>query len=682
MFGDIRLHPLPLPPRLIQDWCDPENPTSEAKHFRENIIAINTSFGFGSLSAGVQMPPGVGPPVVMMNGQQSQQIGNLLPPIIDEQGTRRDPLFAQAYILDDSSTAADVRLRTAPAGGRLQRGVMCALERLMREHNPFAQRLATLGQQLARASSEEETGLPPPQHFRLSILDNRPAPGQVFALFDSRNNIPPDPNLTGIWITTEGRRLQRIDILNRNADWILFPLMFPYATQTYGKGILRRQPIGTESVPDDDEDLLEMINTGQEFPASSGDPMPAAPTGIYCVVNARLIHLRAFSDIAETSPDAPQDLNFSETSSIPVVEPSGWNDVLATSDVPIPVEAIGEVADSDEENEAEDGVEHEVRARDCPRRPHICNGLWHFTSEERPFVQYRVPLPPNYAPLQQGSIRQQTTLNWEEVAYLSRSDHEWLDDRLLYAYMARVAHGSTARVAVYDPRYTHDAREFRSAGEGELDFASHTYGELHRPEVIAIPIHLPGHWTLGIFDAGTNIVNYYDSLHYPLAEPTREDMLMAVMNFYPQGVLEDVAAPRINVVDPRAYNAQRGDSWNCGFHVALLWEHWLMTADHKTLIEPFSIAHERLRIQSNLISIFIGDEQPILPLPNRIFRVEPLEQYHRSLPHADLLDRLRQAMHNPVAVHEDAAPAQVTPLFLSYRVLFRCLSACSIHAWT
>jgi hypothetical protein len=285
MFGDVRLHPLPLPPRLIQDWCDPENSTSEAKHFRENIISLNTAVAFGSLSAGVQLPPGYGPPVVMMNGQQSQQIGNLLPPIINGEGTRRDPLFAQAYIIDDSSTAADVRMRTAPAGGRLQRGVMRALEKLMRQHNPFAHRLAALGQQLARASSGEETGLPPPQHFRLSILDNRPAPGQVFALFDSRNNIPPNPNLTGIWITTEGRHLQKIDILNRNADWILFPLMFPCATQTYGRGILRRQSAGAGSVPDDDADLLEMINTGQEFafPESSADPVPAAPTGIYCV---------------------------------------------------------------------------------------------------------------------------------------------------------------------------------------------------------------------------------------------------------------------------------------------------------------------------------------------------------------------------------------------------------------
>ena len=86
------------------------------------------------------------------------------------------------------------------------------------QYNPFAQRLETLGQQLEQAERGEEAGLPPPQHFRLSILDNRPAPNQIFALFDSRDNFPPDPNLAGIWITTEGNRLQKIALWNRNAD--------------------------------------------------------------------------------------------------------------------------------------------------------------------------------------------------------------------------------------------------------------------------------------------------------------------------------------------------------------------------------------------------------------------------------------------------------------------------------
>jgi hypothetical protein len=226
----------------------------------------------------------------MLNGQQTQQIGNVLP-IFDAHGERRDPLFGQVYVIDDPVVAADIRLRTAPAGDRLRRDVMQALDTIILQHNPFARRLMTLGQLLERAARGEEAGLPPPQHFRLSILDNRPAPGQVFALFDTRDNTPPDPNLSGIWITTEGNRLQKIATGNRNADWIIFPLMFPAATQTYGRGILRKNLLGPASIPSDDQEMLEMVDRGEEI-AASAEPFPpeidalprAPPNGIYLFI--------------------------------------------------------------------------------------------------------------------------------------------------------------------------------------------------------------------------------------------------------------------------------------------------------------------------------------------------------------------------------------------------------------
>lgn len=197
MYGDVHCEPLPDSPRLIVDLCDRVNIASEAKEFRDNIIGYNTALSFGSLSAGSQMPPGRGPPVVMLNGQQSQQIGNVRPGV-DEHGHQKDPLFGQVYVFDDLDAATDARIRTL-RNRALRRGTVRSLEAMMRELNPYARRLATLGQQLDRANRGEETGLPPPQHFRLSILDNRPAPGQVFALFDERENNPPDPSRAGIW---------------------------------------------------------------------------------------------------------------------------------------------------------------------------------------------------------------------------------------------------------------------------------------------------------------------------------------------------------------------------------------------------------------------------------------------------------------------------------------------------
>jgi hypothetical protein len=197
MFGDIRLPPLPLPPRFIQEMCDLANTSAAARHFREWVNSYNTALAFGALSAGIRLPPGRGPPVVLMNGQQTQQIGNLLPGD-NEDGERRDPLFGQVYIIDNPEQAAEQRIKMTPTGEKLRSDVMRGLENLIREHNPFAQRLATLGHQLEQALNGESVDIPPPQHFRLSILDTRPAPGQVYAIFDARDHTPPDPNLTGI----------------------------------------------------------------------------------------------------------------------------------------------------------------------------------------------------------------------------------------------------------------------------------------------------------------------------------------------------------------------------------------------------------------------------------------------------------------------------------------------------
>jgi hypothetical protein len=178
--------------------------------------------------------------------------------------------------------------------------------------------------------------LPPPQNFRLSILDNRPAPGQVFALFDARDNAPPDPSLTGIWITTEGNRLHKIAIWNRNSDWILFPIMFPAATQTYGKGILRSNIIATDSLPDNDAELLQMIDQEAEFavPTPQHTAGPPAPAQL--------------QPAADSVPLA--------SLIVPTVEPSTWNDAIETTDIEIPEAVTSEdVIDiSDDEEVADD----------------------------------------------------------------------------------------------------------------------------------------------------------------------------------------------------------------------------------------------------------------------------------------------------------------------------------------
>jgi hypothetical protein len=348
---------------------------------------------------------------------------------------------------------------------------------------------------------------------------------------------------------------------------------------------------------------------------------------------------------------------------IPAVEPSGWDDSLETPDLPVPVEAIGEViaVSDDEEEDSVLCLPVSSAAAGCPRWPHTCGDHWHFSANSQPFEDFRVPLPHNYSPLQEDSIRHLTGLEYEAIAVLASNDLSLLDDRTLWAYMARVAHGSSARCAVYNPMYTWEQRWVLAMSQGMgLDFNAYVYGDLSRPEVIAIPIYHPGmtYWAIGIYETLSNTVHYFDPMLGPLEEQTRVDLLAAVSNFYPHGSWSDSSAPSFAVVPHVSYNTQIGDA-DGGFHICLLWEKWLSAPHHPTLILPLCMGHERQRISNNLVNIFIGDDEPFLPLPLRSHRVEPLTMYRDSLPHTALLDRIRLAMENPF-------PPQVVLISLIY----------------
>jgi hypothetical protein len=234
----------------------------------------------------------------------------------------------------------------------------------------------------------------------------------------------------------------------------------------------------------------------------------------------------------------------------------------------------------------------------------------------------------------------------DAIALLMQTDRTWADDRAMWALMARTAYESNRagqRVVVFDPMYTQTVRDWRSQGADlELDLDTYTFGEMNRPDTIGIPVYHPNHWVLGIYDARSNVINYFDTLHGPLDNQTRDDMLAGVRRFYPNGVHDDGVLPRVRTVPFRAYNAQT-DGINCGFHVPMLWERWLTTPEHTTFIESLSMQHERLRMINNLVDIFLGEDRPLLPLIQHA-RVAPLERYRASLSHYDLICRVRSAM--------------------------------------
>lgn len=127
----------------------------------------------------------------------------------------------------------------------------------------------TLKQQYDESRAEAEAaGNPPPDHFRITLLDHRPIPNQVFSVFNPAQNAEmPTLSDKGIRIKPIGAGTTRINIWNRNRYWLLFPLMFPYADQPHGYGFLRNcdrfQPVvgrrtALEIITDpDQEEVME-----------------------------------------------------------------------------------------------------------------------------------------------------------------------------------------------------------------------------------------------------------------------------------------------------------------------------------------------------------------------------------------------------------------------------------------
>jgi Ulp1 protease family, C-terminal catalytic domain len=226
-----------------------------------------------------------------------------------------------------------------------------------------------------------------------------------------------------------------------------------------------------------------------------------------------------------------------------------------------------------------------------------------------------VPLPDAYAenlPDQPHAIiRARTVLRWDHVAQLLRTEREWAEDETVWALLARTAHDANQhgqRVVVVDPAYTQLARDFLAAGQGQLDIVTHAFGTRVDPTTIVIPMNVDrNHWVIGIYETRTNTLDYFDTLHGELNRQRTDDMVAAIRRFYPE------ARPVPRDVPHRLYNRQT-DGFNCGFHVALILEGRLTTPDHTTLIPNLSMPHERLRMITNLVSIFVGEDAPILPL--------------------------------------------------------------------
>jgi len=242
--------------QFIKYLLESNSVNPEQKNFQANIVKYNTVHSFGSLSTHTlpHLPGGM--PSVRMNGEITAQIGNLMPGNIPGTEQPYTPLHLQLYFCHNITTATALRCQN-PIGTKLLPGLCKQIAQTLHDCNPFAKYLQSLQEQFDDAVAGIHPTLPPPQYWILSILDHRLNEDEMFALFDSRSNDPPDPSHTGIWIKSKGNAMKRLDMHNGCVPWLTFPLIFPCADQGWHMGI----PINCDEVHSDgEESLTDMPN--------------------------------------------------------------------------------------------------------------------------------------------------------------------------------------------------------------------------------------------------------------------------------------------------------------------------------------------------------------------------------------------------------------------------------------
>jgi hypothetical protein len=221
-------------------------------------------------------------------------------------------------------------------------------------------------------------------------------------------------------------------------------------------------------------------------------------------------------------------------------------------------------------------------------------------ANEQPYAEFnihgrviRVSYPVGYQIDHPNAIlRRRTVIEWPAIAELIVDLHAWYDDRAVWLYMCLIAMHSGRRAAIISPFYTEVWRQTRR--ELFMTARDQSIGILNEPDIIAIPMNMGGnHWVLGIYTHETHTIRYYNTLWGPLRTETRQALIAAVREFYP-----DLPDPDINIVSRHAYNQQR-DSYNCGPHCCLIFERFIM--GDSTMIRPLSMEHERQGMLSNRI---------------------------------------------------------------------------------
>ncbi|KAL3106634.1 hypothetical protein niasHT_012494 [Heterodera trifolii] len=179
---------------------------------------------------------------------------------------------------------------------------------------------------------------------------------------------------------------------------------------------------------------------------------------------------------------------------------------------------------------------------------------------------------------------------------------QFLNDAFVVEYLAYLASISQRKVLVVDPVV------WQMGIDRVIKYKNMTFGyDPNVPaEVILLPVHFPGHWTLIVHDVqfGTH---FADSLPTPYGrlDPQLTDKIRKIIfDILPSTVLTGI----VNAVNLTV----QYDGNSCGYFVCLYAESWLM--NNRTFFLPaLSINYEKKRILWHINELYGSDNVPYHP---------------------------------------------------------------------
>ncbi|XP_066913355.1 uncharacterized protein [Clytia hemisphaerica] len=219
--GKVSLPQLePFPPQLQHLFTDDSN---EAKEFRKKIRIYNNTFAFGSFSANLRPPPGIGPPTFRICGQICHRYGTLFP-------NEEQPQYAQLYIIE-AAQALDLRMQN-PSAVDCNRATMALIQDVLETVNPYAASFKHMKQVEQEEQNRAIAENRPVSRITMVMREghdqrrgNAPLHEEVAAIFTGEDGAPPAGR--NIVVYPRNHHLQSIPSTSSVVDPYIYPLLFP-----------------------------------------------------------------------------------------------------------------------------------------------------------------------------------------------------------------------------------------------------------------------------------------------------------------------------------------------------------------------------------------------------------------------------------------------------------------------